>query len=283
MKYGINLLLWTDRMHDGLMPVLEQVKAMGYDGVELPMFDPNEQLFTDWGKKLNDLGLERTAVTIRGAGDNPISPSANVREAAVTAMKKTVDCCQAAGVSLLAGPTHSAIGEFSGAGPTDDEFKWSVDTMQQVADHAAAAGVTIVTEYLNRFENYFLTSVEQTVAFITAVDHPNVRMMYDTFHANIEEKDLTAAITAAMPWTKIVHISENDRSTPGQGHVAWDETFDAIKANDWDGWMVVEAFGLALPAIAAATKIWRKMYTSEEQLASDGLAFMKAHVAKRWS
>lgn len=155
--------------------------------------------------------------------------------------------------------------------------------MQQVAEHAAAAGVTIVTEYLNRFENYFLTSVEQTVAFITAVDHPNVRMMYDTFHANIEEKDLTAAITAAMPWTKIVHISENDRSTPGQGHVAWDETFDAIKANDWDGWMVVEAFGLALPAIVAATKIWRKMYSSEEQLASDGLAFMKANVAKRWS
>ncbi|NBP88431.1 MAG: sugar phosphate isomerase/epimerase [Planctomycetia bacterium] len=283
MKYGINLLLWTDRMHDGLMPVLEQVKAMGYEGVEMPMFELNEPLYADWGKRLDGLALERTAVTIRGAGDNPISPSAGVRAAAVDAMKKTIDCCQAAGVSLLAGPTHSAIGEFSGAGPTEDEFKWGVETMQQVAEYAATAGVTIVTEYLNRFENYFLTSVDQTVAFVAAVDHPNVRMMYDTFHANIEEKDLTAAITAAMPWTKIVHISENDRSTPGQGHVAWDETFDAIKANDWNGWMVVEAFGLALPAIAAATKIWRKMYSTEEQLARDALAFMKEHVAKRWS
>ena len=183
---------------------------------------------------------------------------------------------------MLVGPTHSAIGEFTGAGPTEDEFKWGVETMRQAAEHAAGANVTIVTEYLNRFENYFLTSVEQTVNFISAVDHPNVRMMYDTFHANIEEKSLSSAIAAAMPWTKLVHISENDRSTPGQGHVAWDETFDAIRANDWDGWMVVEAFGLALPAIAAATKIWRKMYATEEQLASDALAFMKAHVGKRW-
>jgi D-psicose/D-tagatose/L-ribulose 3-epimerase len=282
MKYGINLLLWTDRMHDGLMPVVEQVKAMGYDGVEMPMFELNEALYADWGKKLDNLGLERTAVTIRGAGDNPISPSASVRAAAVDAMKKTIDCCHAAGVPMLVGPTHSAIGEFTGAGPTDDEFKWGVETMRQVAEHAAGAEVTIVTEYLNRFENYFLTCVEQTVNFVTAVDHPNVRMMYDTFHANIEEKNLSAAIAAAMPWTKLVHISENDRSTPGQGHVAWDETFDAIRAADWDGWMVVEAFGLALPAIAAATKIWRKMYASEEQLASDALAFMKAHVGQRW-
>jgi len=282
MKYGINLLLWTDRMHDGLMPVIEQVKAMRYDGVEMPMFELNEALYTDWGKKLDDLGLERTAVTIRGAGDNPISPSASVRAAAVDAMKKTIDCCHAAGVPMLVGPTHSAIGEFSGSGPTEDEFKWGVETMRHAAEHAAGANVTIVTEYLNRFENYFLTCVEQTVNFVTAVDHPNVRMMYDTFHANIEEKDLSSAIAAAMPWTKLVHISENDRSTPGQGHVAWDQTFDAIRAADWDGWMVVEAFGLALPAIAAATKIWRKMYATEEQLASDALAFMKAHVGKRW-
>ena len=282
MKYGINLLLWTDRMHEGLMPVVEQVKTMGYDGVEMPMFELNEALYADWGKKLDDLGLERTAVTIRGAGDNPISPSASVRAAAVDAMKKTIDCCHAAGVPMLVGPTHSAIGEFSGAGPTEDEFKWGVETMRQAAEHAAGADVTIVTEYLNRFENYFLTCVEQTVNFVTAVDHPNVRMMYDTFHANIEEKNLSAAIAAAMPWTKLVHISENDRSTPGQGHVAWDETFDAIRAADWDGWMVVEAFGLALPAIAAATKIWRKMYATEEQLASDALAFMKAHVGQRW-
>jgi D-psicose/D-tagatose/L-ribulose 3-epimerase len=282
MKYGLNLLLWTDRMHDGMVPIVEKIKALGYHGIEMPIFELDESLHRQWGKRLDELGLERTAVTVRNAGDNPISPSASVRAAAVDAMKKTLDCCHAAGVKILCGPTHSAIGEFTGTGPTEDEFKWGVDTMRQVAAHAAQAGVTIATEYLNRFENYFLTSVEQTVRFVQAVDHPHVRMMYDTFHANIEEKNLTAAIHAAAPWTALVHISENDRSIPGTGHVHWDESFDALKAAGYDGWMVVEAFGLALPGIAAATKIWRKMFPSEDQLATDSLAFMKKHVQRRW-
>lgn len=282
MQYGLNLLLWTDRMHEGLAPVVERVKALGYDGVEMPIFELNEPLHRDWGRRLDALGLERTAVTVRNAGDNPISPSPAVRAAAVDALKRTIDCCHAAGVRILCGPTHSAIGEFTGRGPTEDEFAWGVDTLRRVADHAAAAGVTIATEYLNRFENYFLTSVAETVRFVQAVDHPAVRMMYDTFHANIEEKDVAAAIQAAAPWTVLVHVSENDRSIPGTGHVAWDRSFDALHAAGYDGWMVVEAFGLALPAIAAATKIWRKMFPSEDQLAADALAFMKAQVGRRW-
>jgi D-psicose/D-tagatose/L-ribulose 3-epimerase len=281
MKYGLNLLLWSDRMHDGMAPVVEKVKTLGYDGVEIPMFELNESLYRPWAGRLDAIGLERTAVTVRGAGDNPISPSASVRAAAVDAMRRTLDCCRAAGVKLLVGPTHSAIGEFTGKGPTEDEFRWGVETMRKVADHAAQAGVTIATEYLNRFENYFLTSVEQTVRFVQAVDHPHVRMMYDTFHANIEEKDIPAAIRAAAPWTVLVHVSENDRSIPGTGHVHWDDTFDALRDVKYDGWMVVEAFGLALPNVAAATKIWRKMFPSEDQLAADALAFMKRHVGRR--
>ena len=180
MKYGLNLLLWTDRLDDGLVPVLERVKTLGYDGVEIPIFELNEPLHAQWGRRLDDLGLARTAVTVRNAGDNPISPSATVRAAAVDAMKKTIDCCRAAGVTILCGPTHSAIGEFTGSGPTEDEFKWGVETMRKVAEHAASAGVTIATEYLNRFENYFLTSVAQTVRFIQTVAHPRVRICWRT-------------------------------------------------------------------------------------------------------
>jgi D-psicose/D-tagatose/L-ribulose 3-epimerase len=281
MRYGLNLLLWTDRMHEGVVPIVERVKAMGYDGVEMPIFELNESLYGPWGERLDDLGLARTAVTVRGAGDNPISPSASVRTAAVDAMKRTIDCCRAAGVEVLAGPTHSAIGEFTGSGPTEDEFQWGVESMRRAAEYAGEAGITIAVEYLNRFENYFLTSVEQTVRFIEAVDHPACRMMYDTFHANIEEKNLTEAIAAAAPRSAVVHISENDRSTPGTGHVAWGETFDALHASGYDGWMVVEAFGLALPNIAAATKIWRKMFADEDTLAREGLAFMQREVARR--
>jgi D-psicose/D-tagatose/L-ribulose 3-epimerase len=153
--------------------------------------------------------------------------------------------------------------------------------MREVAKHAGDVGVTLAVEYLNRFETYFLTCAADTVRFIKEVNHPSCRMMYDTFHANIEEKNIADAIRTAAPYTVHVHISENDRSTPGQGHVPWKETFDTLHETGYDGWLTVEAFGLALPEISAATKIWRRMYGSEEQLSRDALAFMKAELAAR--
>ena len=102
--------------------------------------------------------------------------------------------------------------------------------------------------------------------------------MYDTFHANIEEKCISSAIKSYGSELVHVHISENDRSTPGEGGVNWDATFKALKEVNYDGWLMIEAFGLALPELAAATRIWRRMFPSEEHLATNGLAFMKS----RW-
>jgi D-psicose/D-tagatose/L-ribulose 3-epimerase len=150
-----------------------------------------------------------------------------------------------------------------------------------VADHAAKVGVRLGVEYLNRFECYFLNSAADTVRFVRDVAHPNCRMMYDTFHANIEEKNVREAIRSCADLTIHVHISENDRSTPGSGDIRWDETFDALKEVGYDGWLMIEAFGLALPELAAATKIWRRMFDNEEQLARDGLNFMKRELRKR--
>ena len=277
MKFGMNLLLWTGDLADEHVKVVENLKAMGYDGVELPIFDADPQKFAKWGKRLDEIGLERTAVTIRTAENNPISPDAKIRAAGVAATKRALECCQAVGAQTLCGPYHSAIGEFTGKGPTADEWKWGVESMRQNAENAQKCGVMLGCEYLNRFECYFLNTAADMVRFVRDVDHPNCRMMYDTFHANIEEKDPIEAIRACAPYTVHVHISENDRSTPGQGHIPWEATFKAIKQTGYDGWMVIEAFGLALPELAAATKIWRPMYQSEQQLARDGLAFMKKH------
>ena len=279
MKYGMNMLLWTTDVDDSHSGVLESLKTIGFDGVELPIFERNLQSFTNVGKRLDALGLGRTAVSICGPDTNPASASAAVRSAAVEHLKLTIDMCQAAGATHLVGPIHSAIGEFSGAGPTADELKHSQDTLRTVADYADKANVTLVVEYLNRFECYLLTSAAEAVGYVKAVNHPRVRTMYDTFHANIEEKDIPTAIRTIAPGLAHVHISENDRSTPGQGHVHWDATFKTLKEIKYDGWMTVEAFGLALPAIAAATKIWRRMYTDELKLAEESLKFMK----ERWA
>lgn len=281
MKFGMNLLLWTGELNDGLLPVLESLKKMGYDGVELPIFNLDLD-YAAWGKRLDDLGLERTSVTVRGEADNPISPDAAVRAKGVAATKRTLDCCQAVGATHLVGPYHSALGIFSGKGPTADEWKWGVESMQQVAEHAGQTGVTLGVECLNRFETYLLNAHRDSARFAREVNHPNCRMMYDTFHANIEEKSIPDAIRSCSDVLCHVHISENDRSTPGQGNIRWAENFDTLKEVGYDGWLMIEAFGLALPELAAATKIWRRMFQSEEQLARDGLAFMKAEYAKRW-
>lgn len=282
MKFGMNLLLWTGDLSDSILPTLEMLKKIGYDGVEIPIFAPDEKKFALWGKRLDELGLKRTAVTIRLEADNPISPDPKVRAAGIAATKATLDSCKAAGVESLIGPYHSALGYFSGAGPTPDEWKWGVESMRQVADYAGKLGVMLGVEPLNRFETYLLNSAADGARFVREVGHPSCRLMYDTFHANIEEKNVTAAVKSCADVLVHVHISENDRSTPGAGDIRWDETFDALKAVNYDGWMTVEAFGLALPEIAAATKIWRRMYQSEEQLATDALAFIKKQVAQRW-
>ncbi len=281
MKFGMNLLLWTGELNDAMKPVLSSLKGMGYDGVELPLFNVDLD-YAAWGKHLDELGLERTAVTVRGEADNPISPDAAVRAAGVAGTKKALDCCAAAGATHLVGPYHSALGIFSGQGPTKDEWKWGVDSMRQVAEYAGSVGVTLGVECLNRFETYLLNTHADAARFVKDVDHQNCRMMYDTFHANIEEKNIADAIRSCADVCCHVHISENDRSTPGTGNVRWAENFDTLKETGYDGWLMIEAFGLALPELVAATKIWRRMYQSEEQLARDGLAFMKAEYAKRW-
>ncbi len=282
MKFGMNLMLWTDDPTDEkFLPLYGRLRDMGFDGLEIPIFGGDPEQYARLGRHLDDLGFERTVTSVRNAEDNPISADASVRRAAVDATKRTIDCAQAAGVKLVGGPLYAAIGQFSGSPPTGDEWRRSVECMRESADYAARAEITMVFEFLNRFEIYLLNCAEDAARFVRDVDRMNVGVHYDTFHANMEQKDVRKAITGAAREIRHVHISENDRGTPGQGQVRWAETFDALKEINYDGWFVIEAFGQALAGIAAATKIWRRMYEDEEQLARDGLAFMRGEWEKR--
>lgn len=279
MKYGMNLLLWGGELNDSLLPVLEKLKSFGFDGVEIPIFNL-ELDYAAWGKRLDDLGLERTAVTVRNVEDNPIGSDAATRAKGVALNKRTLDCCAAAGVQTLVGPYHSALGYFSGAGPTKNEWNWGVESMRATAEHAGQVNVKLGVEPLNRFECYFLNAHADAARFAREVNNPACGIMYDTFHSNIEEKDINATLHEIKDVLCHVHISENDRSTPGAGNIRWGRNFEALSEIKYKGWLVIEAFGLALPELAAATKIWRRMFDDELKLAKEGLAFMKKQVAK---
>lgn len=283
MKYGFNMLLWNTHVTAEHFPLFAKLKAAGYDGIELPLFEGDAAHFKTIRKALDDHGLKCTAVTVVPPEANPISPDAAIRAKAVERLQWATDMVAICGGDILCGPFHSPLAVFSGSGPTADEKKRAADVLRQAADHAAKQHVTLTIEYLNRFECYFLTTAAETAELVRAVNHPNFRAMYDTFHANIEEKALAPAIRTLGPVLRHIHISENDRGTPGSGHVAWAETFKTLKEVGYDGWLTVEAFGRALPALAAATKIWRDMFPNPEHVYLEGIKFMKAMVAEAGS
>jgi len=279
MKFGMNLLLWTDHVTEALDPVLDEIKEIGFDAVEVPIFNTSDLApFARLGKRLQSLGLSATAVTVMGPESNPISPDPKVRAAAVEYLDRVLECGQQFGCEILCGPLHSAIGVFSGTGPTEAEFQHGVETIRKAAEKAEARGIKLAMEYLNRFENYFLTTAAQASRFVRAVDHPHCKMMYDSFHAHIEEKNQAEAIQSAAAETIHVHVSENDRGAPGTGQVDWNSFYGGLKRTGYDGYLTIEAFGTALPALAAATRVWRDLFPDAMGLCRGGLEFMKKSV-----
>jgi D-psicose/D-tagatose/L-ribulose 3-epimerase len=275
MRTGMNLLLWTTHVTSEHFPILEKLKKTGYDGVEIPIFEGDAAHYKSLRKELDKQGLAATTVACMMPESNPISPEASIRKAAVERLKWLIDMTALLEGELMAGPYHSPLAVFSGTGPTADEKKRAVEVLRQAAEYAAQAKVKLTIEYLNRFECYFLTTAADAKALVKEVGHPSFSSMYDTFHANIEERDVAQTIKEFAGSFSHVHISENDRGTPGKGHVHWDETFKALREVKYDGWLTIEAFGRALPALAAATKVWRDLFPSAEEVYTQGLRFMK--------
>ena len=282
MKIGINLALWTDTLHEDRLPLLDQCQKIGYDMVELPAFDTDLKIAKMWGRRLDELGLERSAGCAFGPDHNMISPDPQVRRRGIDAGKATIDFTAAIGSKILIGHLPSALGIFTGQGPTAQEWKWAIEAMQELSEHADRLDVTLGLEAVNRFECYLFNCMADTLRFVKDVNHKRCQLMYDTFHANIEEKNVTAAIRSVKGHLVHVHISECDRSTPGKGGIRWQETFDALYEIGYDGYLVCEAFGAALPKLAAATKIWRNMFENADQLAQDAYDFMRKQVDARW-
>jgi D-psicose/D-tagatose/L-ribulose 3-epimerase len=278
MKTGMNLLLWSTHITEEHFPLLGKLKQTGFDGVEIPLFEGDAAHYKKVAAELKKQGLGCTTVTCIGPEANPISPDAAIRKAAVERHKWAIEMTAILGGELMAGPFHSPLAVFSGTGPTEDERKRAAEVLRQSAEIAQQHKVLLCIEYLNRFECYFLTTAAQAKDLVERVNHPSFRTMYDTFHANIEEKNPTSAIKGLAPLFRHVHISESDRGTPGTGMVHWEETFKALHAVNYDGWLVIEAFGRALPALAAATKVWRDLFPSAEEVYTQGLRFMK----ERW-
>ncbi|TPN79429.1 sugar phosphate isomerase/epimerase [Mesorhizobium sp. CU2] len=279
MKIGMCMFLWTTSVSKKHEALLKDIKATGFDGVEIPVFAGSPDDYSKLCAMLDRIGLERTAVTAMGdPAMSLISPDAATRKAGIDYMKWAIDCSAALGADLLSGPLHSTLGAFSGSGPTAAEKKRSVASQRAIGDHAGKKGVTIGLEALNRFECYLLNTMDDLSEHIDAIDRPHIKAMYDTFHANIEEADPIGAYTRNRRNVVHIHISENDRGVPGRGNIPWKETFSAIRKSGYDDWLTIEAFGRSLKDLAAATKVWRDFAESPEAVYREGYR----HIRDGW-
>ena len=279
MKIGMNLLLWTGHVTEMHVPVLKALKATGFDGVEVPIFDASDEGHYRWlAGVLDDLGLERTFVAlIPDRAHSPLSPEASARAGAVEHLKRVVGCAHALGGTVMAGPWFQPLGEFSGEPPSETELEHCAEVHRQVLPLMRQAGITAGLEPLNRFEAYLLNTMEQAAAYAERVGEGGIGILYDTFHANIEEKDPIAALRAIHASGNLshIHISENDRGTPGRGHAKIREAISVLKELGYEGWLTIEAFGRALPELAAATRVWRDFFANPEEVYTEGYRYIR--------
>lgn len=278
MKLGFNLLLWTTHFVESQFPLLAKLKATGFDGVEIPIFDTSStDAFKKIGQALKDNGLESTAVCVLpDEAHNAISAVAAHRQGAIDHLKRVIDCGEAAGIQLLCGPFYQVLGEFTGSFPTQEEYERAAEVHRVVAEYAQKANIKLAVEPLNRFEAHLLNTMEQAKAHVERVNHPNFRTMFDTFHANIEEKNPLAALESAWDVVAHIHTSENDRGTPGKGHCPIKEVIQLAKSKNYQGFLTIEAFGGSLPELAAPTRVWRNFFSSEEEVYTEGYAYLKS-------
>jgi D-psicose/D-tagatose/L-ribulose 3-epimerase len=277
MKFGVNTFIWGAHYGPSEFHRLPAIKAGGFDGIEFAVLDPKHFPAAAIRKELERVGLESTAVGIVPGGLHLGSSDAAARTGAQEHIKACIQQTAEAGAKLLSGPMYSPVGYLTGVRRTADEWKWAVESWQRLAPIAAAAGVEIGIEPLNRFETYFLNTAADGAKFCDAVGHPSVGLLIDTFHANIEEKTIGETLRTAARHLKHLHTCENDRGIPGSGHVDWPVFFSTIKEIGYNGWMTIESFGFSLGELSAAAAIWRDLAPTPDAIAFDGVTFLRAH------
>ncbi len=274
MRLGLNLLAWSGEIGSTELALLPRIAELGYDGVELPLLAPDAVDSAAVRRALASAGLACTGSSVIPPGASLLDPEE--RRKGIAYLGRTAAVAAECGASVVCGPLYSPVGLIPGRPRTRAEWDSCVEGLRAAGDLAAGHGVVLAVEPINRFETHFLNTVGGAVALLDAVGHPAVGLHPDTFHMNIEEKQLPAAIARGARHTRHVHFSENDRGTVGSGHIDWDGVAAVLREGGYQGWVVAETVAGWIPEIAAATSIWRGDIVPDVwSYAGDTLSFMR--------
>lgn len=274
MKIGMNMLLWTNHVTEQHFDIIDTLKETGYDGIELFLGEGDVKHYTKLGTHFSNIEMGVTGVASLSPEENISSPDKKIREAGLDRLKWSIDVSAASNVEVICGPFHSTFAFFTRQPPTADERSRSAEILRKAAEYAQKSNIILAPEAVNRFECYLYNTMADIKGMVELVNHPNLGAMYDTHHSNIEEKSQESAIKTIAPYLKHVHISENDRGTPGSGQVNWESAFKGLRDINYDGWLTIEAFSTIIPEFANAINVWRD-YSPSKEIYTKGIEFIK--------
>ena len=281
ITFGINTFLWSSPFSTKDLAYFDKAKALGFDLLEIPIEAEGDLDYAKAAEAYKRTGLKSSICAVMGAGRDPSHPDADIQKGAISYMKHCIDAAATLKSRSVVGPLYSAVGRTwqASASERKADLERCAKNLKVIAKYAEDKGILLALEPLNRFETSFINLTEQAIELADMIDSPNVKLMMDTFHANIEEKSLGKAVELAGKRMIHIHANENDRGTPGTGHLPWAELAAALKKIKYDGPLVIESFSTSVKEIARAAAVWRPLAPSSDGLATEGLAFLKKLMA----
>jgi D-psicose/D-tagatose/L-ribulose 3-epimerase len=275
---GANTWIWVSPPTDERLAALApRLRDWGFDLIELPIESPGDWDPARTAELLNKLGLGATICVAMSPDRDLTNDDPDVVASTQEYLRYCIDAEAALGGSVVAGPIYAPVGR---TGLLEEHERAArlerlARNLKPVAEHAAERGVRLGLEPLNRFETNLINTAAQALEVIERLDLPACGIMLDTFHMNIEEKHPAAAIRAVGSHLVHFHACGTDRGTPGADHTDWTAISQALAAISYDGPVVIESFTSENQTIATAASIWRPLAASQDEIATQGLAFLR--------
>ncbi len=284
MKYGIYYAYWEKQWGGEYLPYVKRVAGLGFDILEIScasLLDMSDRQIDELRRAKENYGITLTGGYGPKASENIASDNPAVVDNALRFWNNTFKILEKLDISMVGGGLYSYWPvDYSNTIDKEADLARSIQGVKKMATMAADYGITLGMEVLNRFEGYLLNTAAEGVAFIKAVDSPNVKLMLDTFHMNIEEDSFGDAIRTAGKYLGHFHTGECNRRVPGKGRIPWQEIGCALQDIGYDGAVVMEPFVLMGGQVGSDIKVWRDLSegASSEQLdmnAKKALEFTK--------
>jgi len=277
MKFGINTFLFTSPFDNTSTKLFKQFKLWGFDSVEIAIEDPAHIDPVHVKRELERHGLVCGSVCAAMGPDRDLRGDDEAQRTGLAYLSALLDHMVVLDCPSLVGPVYSAVGRADAVDPKEYKKQWAtvVRNLKTLCRHAEKRGRQVCLEPLNRFETDFINTCDQALKMIKAVNSPALKLHLDTFHMNIEEKSLAEAIRKAGKHLAHFHACGSDRGTPGNDHTDWKAIAKALKEIRYDGNVVIESFTTDVKVIAKAAAIWRRMEPTRNEIAVEGLKFLK--------